>query len=69
MSKCIHAYTEIDYRNYPGYISINEEPSGDISVVVRSPEHGGLKAGTIMLTRERLNDLAMDMLAYLADTQ
>jgi len=63
MKHCIHAFTETRYKDYPGYISINKEPNGKITITVRAPE--SQTPQTITVTPEQLEHLACDVLDFL----
>ncbi len=44
------AYTEpTPTDGYPGYLSLNREPDGKVTLTVRSPGSGGTQVGTITL--------------------
>lgn len=55
--KNIYAFTEIAYKTYPGFISINERADGIVEFTVRSPENNGMSIGSIQLTSDQLNSL------------
>ena len=61
----LFAYTETKYKNYPGFISINKEEEGDISIVVRSPERGGREIAVIRLSHEQFQNLLYESAAKL----
>jgi hypothetical protein len=49
----LYAHTEpTPTDGYPGYVSLNREPSGAVTLTVRSPGHGGNQVGTIMLPED-----------------
>jgi hypothetical protein len=46
----LYAYTEpTPTDGYPGYVSLNREPDGSVSLTVRSPGHGGSEVACIKL--------------------
>ncbi len=53
------AYTEkTPTDGYPGFLSLNREADGSITLTVRSPGHGGTQVGTITLPYVVMGDLA-----------
>lgn len=53
----LYAYTETKYKDYPGFISINKEEEGDIAIIVRSPERGGMEVAAIRMSPEKFQEL------------
>jgi hypothetical protein len=53
----LFAYTETRYKDYPGFISINKEEEGDVSISVRSPERGGMEVAAIRMSHEQFQNL------------
>jgi hypothetical protein len=56
------AHTTLNHT-YPAYISINDDPDGNVSVIVRS--EGKQDGSTIQLTKAQLKDLAVNILVKL----
>ncbi len=54
--KNIFAHTDTTSREYPGYISVNEQDNGTISVSVRT--RGAFSGSSIGLTRDQAEMLA-----------
>ena len=55
----IYAYTEpTPTDGYPGYVSLNRQPDESVTLTVRSPGHGGSRAGTIPLPANVADALA-----------
>jgi hypothetical protein len=55
----LYAFTEpTPAGGYPGYVSLNREPSGAVTLTVRSPGHGGNQVGTITLPEDVATALA-----------
>jgi len=53
------AYTETTPTDgYPGFVSLNREVDGSITLTVRSPGHGGNQMGTITLPYVAMGQLA-----------
>ena len=49
----LYAFTEpTPTDGYPGYVSLNREPDDSVTLTVRSPGHGGARAGTITLPED-----------------
>lgn len=65
MRKNIFAHTDIGASN-PGYISVNEEDDGRVTVAVRS--NGAQVPSAIELPRDELANLAVGIGAYLEAT-
>lgn len=56
------AYTEpTPTDGYPGYVSLNRQADGSITLTVRSPGHGGTQIGTITLPSSVMTSLAVAM--------
>lgn len=64
MQHNIHAFTEL-HTDYPAYISINRDESGQHSITVRRRGNGGRDMAKIELSPEQLESLAIDVLAHL----
>ena len=63
MKDCnIFAYTETEYKDYPGFISINRK-GGKIVFAVRSPESGGAKMAECELPADAAQDLTFKLAA------
>lgn len=58
----IHAYTE-NHNNYPAYVSVNRIEETKHTLTVRSRGHGGSQVGTIELSLDQMEQMAVDMLA------
>lgn len=59
MSNNLYAYTEPPSSEYyPGFVSLNRQDDGNITLTVRSPGHDGNKSGTIVLSDEVLHQFA-----------
>jgi hypothetical protein len=56
MPKNIFAYTEIEYKSYPGYVSLNTNFDGKIVLSVRSRDNTNVSE--IELSSDILKDLA-----------
>lgn len=57
------AYTEATPTDgYPGYLSLNLEPDGSVTLTVRSPGHMGRQSGTITLPSTAMKALANALL-------
>lgn len=52
----IFAYTETEYKDYPGFVSINRK-GGKIVVSVRSAENGGAKMAECELPADAAKEL------------
>jgi hypothetical protein len=61
----VHAHTQREYKNYPGFISLNLEADESITLMVRSPEHGGEQMGMITLAPYELEQFAWDAITFL----
>lgn len=49
----LYAHTEpTPAGGYPGYVSLNREPDESVTLTVRTPGHGGTRAGTITLPED-----------------
>lgn len=49
----LYAFTEpTPAGGYPGYVSLNREADGSVTLTVRSPGHGGNQVGTITLPED-----------------
>lgn len=62
----VHAFTETGATSYPGYISVNQEEDGRITVAVRT--RGGNVPAVIDMNRDQLEAMYADVGAYLAAT-
>jgi hypothetical protein len=49
MQENLYAFTECTGKSYPGYVSLNRQPDGSITLTVRSPGNEGRDCGTIVL--------------------
>lgn len=59
MRKNLCAFTEIvPTDGYPGYVSLNEEPDGSITLTVRSPGNSGRAVGCLALPADVRAELA-----------
>lgn len=64
MRSNIYAHTET-HSQYPAYLSINKEDSGQLTVTVRSRGDGGRNVATIEMAPEALEAMAVELMAYL----
>ena len=48
MQENLYAFTESG-SIYPGYVSLNKQPDGSVTLTVRSPGDGGRNSGTLTL--------------------
>ena len=60
------AYTEpTPVGGYPGYVSLNREADGSITLTVRSPGHGGSQVANVTLPYDALRALAAGCLSVI----
>jgi hypothetical protein len=61
----IFAHTE-PCANWPGFISVNQNGDGSLSVTVREPGHGGMRIAKFDLPAEQLGAMAVCVNAAIA---
>jgi hypothetical protein len=59
--KNIAAFTELDNVPYPGYVSINEQDDGRITLTARERGNGGQKVVVIEIPRDALTVFAAQL--------
>ena len=64
-TKTVFAFTETEYKDYPGFINVCERDNGDFIFTVRSPELGGAAAGSVTVSAGTADKAAMAILSAL----
>ena len=65
MQTNLYAFTEATPTDgYPGYVSLNKQPDGAVTLTVRSPGDGGRQIGSLTLPAAALAGLAVALSVY-----
>lgn len=62
---CIHAFTELDGKAFPGFVNVTDLGT-EAQIIVRSPGHDGHHIGSLKLPHAELLALAEAIRAKLA---
>ncbi len=66
--QCLAAFTQVQFKDYPGYASLNRTGNDTVSLTVRSPEQGGEQLATVEMTIDQAGGFVADAYTALLGT-